>query len=106
MSTLCIVLILGAINARRSFNEEKRVKQQAILTTKKSKKVRLHEEIRKPWYEEYSPFCWKIWCWGKNLTRKRNNKTKKNNKPEANDEKKTTLFFQKPSLAEFITKWK
>ena len=47
MSTLCIVLILGAINARRSFNEEKRVKQQAILTTKKSKKVRLHEEIRK-----------------------------------------------------------
>ena len=103
MSTLYIVLILGAINARRSFNEEKRVKQQAILTTKK---VRLHEEIRKPWYEEYSPFCWKIWCWGKNLTRKRNNKTKKNNKPEANDEKKTTLFFQKPGLAEFITKWK
>ena len=47
MSTLYIVLILGAINARRSFNEEKRVKQQAILTTKKSKKVRLHEEIRK-----------------------------------------------------------
>ena len=65
MSTLFIVLILGAINARRSFNEEKLVKQQAILTTKKSKKVRLHEEIRKTWYEEYSRFCWKIWRWGK-----------------------------------------
>ena len=44
MSTLYIVLILGTINARRSFNEEKLVKQQAILATKK---VRLHEEIRK-----------------------------------------------------------
>ena len=44
MSTLCIVLILGANNAKHSFNEEKLVKQQAILATKK---VRLHEEIRK-----------------------------------------------------------
>ena len=70
----CVVLILGAINARRSFNEEKLVKQQAILTTKK---VRLHEEIRKALNEEYSRFSCKIWCWGKNLTRKRKNKTKK-----------------------------
>ena len=44
MSTLCIVLILGAINARRSFNEEKLVKQQAILATKKVRFTRGDKE--------------------------------------------------------------
>ena len=44
--------------------------------------------IKKREYLEYSRFCWKIWCWGNNLTSKRKKGTKRNYKPKANDKGK------------------
>ena len=82
MSTWYIALILGAIMLR--FNEEKFVKVQQVFYVQQAiliifsplKRIRLHEEVRKAGHEEYSRFCSKIWCRGKNLTSKQKNGNK------------------------------
>ena len=49
----------------------------------------------------YSRFCWKIWCWGKNLTSKQKKIT---SLKRTTKEKKTTPFFSKPGRVQYKKK--
>ena len=75
--------------------------QQAIFSP--LKRIRLHEEIRKAWHEECSRFCWKIWCWGKNLTSKQKQWEQKRitSLKRTTKEKKTTPFFSKRGRVQY-----
>ena len=67
------------------------------------KRIGLHEEIGKAWHEECSRFCWKVWCWGKNLASKQKQWEQKRitSLKRTTKEKKTTPFFSKPGRVQY-----